>query len=311
MTIQDSPPGIRPVDFFGSARAVRSNTVNNGGPDPIQGHDVGVFVHDPGRTKNKRILLGQFTGISIDVNWTALPYVAVGSRGATFFDEEILTSAELVKGMLSPHVFRDTFGFKKLAEVNRYLRSARLDLEFVMDPVDWTALDESSRVFGSAPIDRTPSGKIRLENCKVLMLQIVSQAGKGIVANRWKVVSEAVEATGAGYANLPRDIQRLYKPDGDPVSDMSTKTFFFEGYADLAVTRADLVSPAAQFDSPQLPREGDLLGTAVAVVDTALRIRDVLTGLPPANDLTLGSMTQAVNRQFPGLIPPFLGAGQS
>ena len=71
---------------LGSIRSVRSNTINIGGPDPIQGHDVGVWVEDLGRKGRPNILLGQFTSITIMVKNATEPYRPVGSRQAIYFD---------------------------------------------------------------------------------------------------------------------------------------------------------------------------------------------------------------------------------
>lgn len=309
MTIVDgnvaaNRPRIRPLDAFGSARSVRGSSVNFGGHAPLQGFDAIVTAFDPGR--NREVLLGAFTEITLNVQAIPEVYLAVGSKMPIYLDSEINLQLSMERGLLDALVFQETFGVKTLRPENRYIRQPRLRITFGVDPVDWFALDDPARTFGGAVKERTPSMRVVLDMVKVTHFGLMARAGKSVIATRWDCLPESIEVTGLSYNNIPGGAS-LFKPDGDPVSDLSTKTFFYEGFSDMAVLNPQNILPARDQPWPGLPGASDLLGTAVGLIDGARRLGDIFSEVGAIPNANVGDLAGSFDRHFPGVLPSWLG----
>lgn len=215
--------------------SIASNVVNNGGPAPLQGYDVGVWVEDEAPRANKSTLLGQFTSIIITFKNASEPYIPVGSRQPIYLDGEMQIAFALEKGLLDALVFQQTVGFRRIHQRNRYIRSPRFKITFAMDPVDWMALDEDSHFFGEL-IRRYPSGRFVLEGCKIDNFQVVGTSGKSVVATRWEGVAEGIDVKAHTLEDLPESDQQRLNESGQPKDTPLVPTFYFQGFSDQALT---------------------------------------------------------------------------
>lgn len=228
----------------GARQSINSSTINVGGPDPIQGYDVGVFVQDSGRG-HKDILLGQFTSIQIRVIVAAEPYKCVGYEIPVYLDGEKQITFVLDKGLLDVNVFRETFGFKTYSWLNRYIRSPRFKITFAIDPVDFAVMDEVTKAYGQQ-IQRTPSGRFVLEMAKVNEWGIGSEGGKKVVVTQWQGVAQQIWAEPLTLNNMPGGKRAAYDSAGRPVDPIELPTFFFADYADYASTTPRVVPTSYQ-----------------------------------------------------------------
>jgi len=237
--------GLKPGETIQPA-SVASNTVNVGGLDPIQGYDVGVWVEDIGRG-HQTMLVGQFTSILITVKNASEAYLPVGSKIPVYFDGEIQIAWTMEKGLLDMLVFQETFGFKALDFNNRYYRTPRFKITFAVDPVDWWALDESTRT-PDGSLQRTSAGRFVLDLCKVDTWTLGARAGKDVVATQWTGLAQQIRAIPYTAASMntspafgevsPRagDHSDYFNPDGTPKVPQRVYAFTYRNEAETSTT---------------------------------------------------------------------------
>lgn len=180
------------------AGSITKNMLNIGGADPIQGYDVGVWVHDAGT--GDQILLGQFTSIVVTVRNATEAYMEFGQRYPRYLDGEFQIAFVMEKGLLDLNVFQETFGFKRLARNKRFGRSPRMNITFSSNPVDADVLEEAIGTHldtitrGGGTFTRDVTGRFILEQCKIDSWHFASQAGRQVVATQWQGVAEGFAA---------------------------------------------------------------------------------------------------------------------
>lgn len=220
--------------------SLNAKVLNNGGFDPIQGFDVGIFVKDEG--SGQEILLGQFNTIEVLVKIAAEPYKAVGYNMPIYLDGEIQITFTLEKGLLDINVLEETLGFSKFSYKNGYFRTPRLEIRFVVDPVDAYALSQPSKGLfeykdpshkstseGDNARKRMPSGQFVLREAKIEEWGIGARAGRQVVVNQWRGVAQEIDVTQPDkIPEKPADIKN--KP-------RQTPTFYFNTFADFATTK--------------------------------------------------------------------------
>ncbi len=210
-------------------KSIDSTVLNNGGPDPVQGFDVGVWVEDIGR--GEYVLAGQFTRIVISLKLSAEPYLPVGYRTPIYLDGEMQMSYTLQKGLVDMLVLRETLGFKEINNRHRYIRMPRFKITFFVDPVDWSTLDEMSLQFG-LKIERYSAGVVVLDRCKMDTFHLGAEAGKHVVANEWNGVAEAFKSQPYTQADLPAPHAALLGEDGNPKDVNLVPGFEYTKFAD-------------------------------------------------------------------------------
>lgn len=231
--LKPKPPVVETVT---TKPSINAETVNVGGFDPIQGYDVGVFVTDLG--SKAEVLLGQFTSIEVAIKAAAEPYKAIGYNIPIYLDGEIQINFTLEKGLLDINVLEETLGFSKFSYKNSYFRTPRLEIKFMVDPVDAYALGEPTRgVFGYSNqkskenIDvskRVPAGQFVLRYAKIEDWMLGSRAGKQVVVTQWRGVAQEIEVI--------RPDKIPSKPEVKSKTSRETETFYFNGFADFATT---------------------------------------------------------------------------
>jgi hypothetical protein len=221
------------------AGSISSNTLNIGGADPIQGFDVGVWVHDTG-TKQP-VMLGQFTSIVVTIRNATEAYMEFGQRYPRYLDGEFQIAFVMEKGLLDLNVFQQTFGFKYVSRTKRFGRSPRFDITFAVNPVDADVLEGSIRRDpGSESITRDATGRFILSVCKIDSWHFASTSGRQVIATQWQGVAEGFAAVTSEFSQ----ITGLTTPGltGGPTASTSIpggeKTFyksFADGIASTAI----------------------------------------------------------------------------
>jgi len=182
------------------AGSVGSGVINIGGADPIQGYDVGVWVHDA--QTNKQVLLGQFTSIVVTIRNATEAYMEFGQRYPRYLDGEMQIAYVMEKGLLDLNAFQHTFGFKRITRDKRFGRSPRFTVTFSADPVDAAALEGA---INTDPLQdwasgrRDVTGRFVLEQCKVDSWHFAATAGRQVVATQWQGVAEGFSAVPGDY----------------------------------------------------------------------------------------------------------------
>ncbi len=175
---------------------------DHGGPDPIQGFDVDVWVQDAGNVGNtgsNLVLLGSFTSIVVTVRNATEAYLELNQRIPRYLDGEVQIAWVMEKGMLDIHVLQQTFGFAKMKRDSRFNRSPRFVITFNVFPKDEL---KTSMTLPLSQIEnnmnRQPDGRFVLYNCKVDSWHFAATSGKQVVATQWQGVCEGVEAIPGG-----------------------------------------------------------------------------------------------------------------
>lgn len=224
--------------------SIKGSVLNNNGPQPLQGFDVGVWVHDDGR--NKTVLLGQFTSILLTIRVGTELYLGANQRQATLLDGEFYIAFDLEKGLISSDVIQETLGFKVFSKDNVYLRSPRFTITFALDPVDWNALGDNSLQFGQV-ISRYPAGSIALTGCKMDTLMIAATGGKSVAANKWRGLCEGLITDTQTLARLETehpDAKLEFDANGNAYDITKVRTFAYSSYSDQASTYFPLWEPS-------------------------------------------------------------------
>lgn len=119
--------------------------MDHGGPDPIQGFDVDVWVQRPDLMsrgfgapihpfdsvhQGGYVLLGSFTGIKLFIRNGTEQYLEFDSRVPLYFDGEMQFLFQLEKGLVSMDFLEETFGAAVLGTRVMYSRLPRLNITF-------------------------------------------------------------------------------------------------------------------------------------------------------------------------------------
>lgn len=234
------------------AGSVGSGVLNIGGADPIQGYDVGVWVHDA--QTNDKLLLGQFTSIVVTIRNATEAYMEFGQRYPRYLDGEMQIAFVMEKGLLDLNAFQHTFGFKRITRDKRFGRSPRFTVTFSADPVDAAALEGA---IATDPLEdwsgkrRDVTGRFVLEQCKVDSWHFAATAGRQVVATQWQGVAEGFSAVPADYSTstdlktpMPtssQDIRGIGFDDasfrGNQPDAISTTNQAIGGYGDSTTAR--------------------------------------------------------------------------
>lgn len=182
------------------AGSIKPTMLNQGGADPIQGYDVGVWIHDQGT--NGKVLLGQFTSIVITVRNATEVYLEMGQRYPRYLDGEFQIAFVLEKGLLDINVFQQTFGFSQLSRRKRFGRSPRFEITFTMNPVDADVLEASINDLSSTNISRDVTGRFVLETAKVDSWHIAATSGRHVVATQWQGIAEGMSAISSDFSQI-------------------------------------------------------------------------------------------------------------
>lgn len=169
-----------------------------GGPDPIQGFDVDVWVQDQSRAQGSTsnlILLGSFTSIVVTIRNATEAYLELNQRVPRYLDGEVQMAWVMEKGMLDLNVLRQTFGFGEISRNKRFNRSPRFQITFNVSTYDELKSSFSTFVNGGELKDqpRTVSGRIVLDQCKVDSWHFAATSGKQVVATQWQGVCESIK----------------------------------------------------------------------------------------------------------------------
>ena len=179
-----------------------SGIMNHGGPDPIQGFDVDVWVQDMGQAgdvtslSSGLVLLGSFTSIVVTVRNATEAYLELNQRIPRYLDGEVQIAWVMEKGLLDVNVLRQTFGFDKMKRDVRFNRSPRFAITFNVD--SYGELGTSFQVGGQNTLQnsglRDAKGRFILYYCKVDSWHMAATSGKQVVATQWQGVAEGIES---------------------------------------------------------------------------------------------------------------------
>ncbi len=153
-----------------------AKVTDHGGPDPIQGYDVDVWVqrqdlitvNSPTQGDSHNIggmvLLGSFTGIKVQIRTASEVYLEYDSRNPVYMDGETQILFTLEKGLIDMNVITETFGASVLGRRASYNVMPRFNITFNVNTVSYTANGQpfselNSRVnYGQMPnFDQFPS----------------------------------------------------------------------------------------------------------------------------------------------------------
>jgi len=222
------------------AGSVGNNVLNIGGADPIQGYDVGVWVHDA--QNGNKLLLGQFTSIVVTIRNATEAYMEFGQRYPRYLDGEMQIAFVMEKGLLDLNAFQETFGFKRITRDKRFGRSPRFTVTFSADPVDAAALEES---IANDPLQdwgaggrRDVTGRFVLEQCKVDSWHFAATAGRQVVATQWQGVAEGFAAVPGDYS-VSTDLQTPEAQDGQTIRNTKFSNASFTGGNPDAIATTD------------------------------------------------------------------------
>lgn len=181
------------------AGSIKSNMLNQGGADPLQGFDVGVWVAD--QATGGKVLLGQFTSLVLTVRNATEIYMEMGSRFPRYLDGEFQIAFVLEKGLLDVNVFQQTFGFNQVTRRKRFGRSPRFEITFTMNPVDADVLEGNTlSAMDQAVISRDVTGRFVLETAKIDSWHLAATSGRHVVAVQWQGVAEGFSAITSDYS---------------------------------------------------------------------------------------------------------------
>lgn len=183
------------------AGSIKAAMLNQGGADPLQGFDVGVWVHD--QANNNPVLLGQFTSIVITVRNATEVYLEMGQRYPRYLDGEFQIAFVLEKGLLDINVFQQTFGFSQVSRRKRFGRSPRFEITFTMNPVDADILEAPiTDLAKNTVINRDVTGRFVLETAKIDSWHIAATSGRHVVATQWQGIAEGISAITSDYSEI-------------------------------------------------------------------------------------------------------------
>lgn len=179
------------------AGSISNRTVNIGGPDPVQGFDVGVWIYDG--SDDSRVMMAQFTSIVVTVRNATEAYIEFGQRVPRYLDGEFQIAFVLEKGLLDINVFQQTTGFKSITRNKRMGRSPRFTIVFAVQPVDADVLEAGNiSALDNGAMDRDMTGRFILQQCKIDSWHFAATSGRQVVATQWQGVAE-------GYDAIPGD----------------------------------------------------------------------------------------------------------
>lgn len=181
------------------AGSIKSNMLNQGGADPLQGFDVGVWVAD--QSSGGKVLLGQFTSVVMTVRNATEIYLEMGQRYPRYLDGEFQIAYVLEKGLLDVNVFQQTFGFNQLTRRKRFGRSPRFEITFSMNPVDADVLEaDINSIDQSGTWRRDVTGRFVLETAKIDSWHLAATSGRHVVAIQWQGVAEGFTSITSDYS---------------------------------------------------------------------------------------------------------------
>lgn len=189
------------------------DVMDHGGPDPIQGFDVDVWVMDgsrsgadtavPGSASNM-VLLGSFTSIVVTIRNATEAYLELNQRIPRYLDGEVQMAWVMEKGMVDLYALRQTFGFDRMRRKYRFNRSPRFLITFnvttngeLKDTLTKTSSNVGGLIENGSGVwdtmKRTTTGRYLLYNAKVDSWHFAATSGKQVVANQWQGVCEGIE----------------------------------------------------------------------------------------------------------------------
>ena len=178
--------------------------MDHGGPDPIQGFDVDVWVQDPSRNDlnvnglvspgdqaGSLVLLGSFTSIVVTMRNATEAYMELNQRMPRYLDGEFQIAWVMEKGMLDIWMFKQTFGFSTIRRNIRFNRSPRFVITFQSNTNgELHPVIHTPNLTYTNNVVRQTDGRIALYMCKPDSLHIAATAGKQVVASQWQGVAE-------------------------------------------------------------------------------------------------------------------------
>jgi hypothetical protein len=190
-----------------------NSVMDHGGPDPIQGFDVDVWVQDPTRytagtggaapspgAAGGLILLGSFTSIVVTVRNATEAYMELNQRMPRYLDGEVQIAWVMEKGLLDIWSFKQTFGFSMMRRNQRFNRSPRFVITFQSNTAgELNSSVNTSNTNYMTNMIRQPDGRFVLYMCKVDSWHFAATAGKQVVASQWQGVSEGLGTIGSVY----------------------------------------------------------------------------------------------------------------
>lgn len=198
--------------------------VDHGGPDPIQGYDVEIWVqrldlvegsakrilfgagndaNDTQLTSGGMVLLGQFTSFSSLIRTSSEAYLEYDSRVPIYFDGENQILFKMEKGLINMDVFRETFGVSVLGRRTTYNLLPRFNITINVNTVSFNErtnqyeLELNNKVpFGAGLIDftRHTNGRFVLKQAKIDAFNIEAQAGKHVLITTWTGSAEEFDS---------------------------------------------------------------------------------------------------------------------
>lgn len=294
---------------------------DHGGPDPIQGYDVEIWVQRPdlvtsvynlyngrdmfdtNRTMGGMILLGQFTGIAVTIRTTVESYMEYDSRTPVYMDGEVQIQWRLEKGLVNMDVFKETFGTLLLGRRVSYNLLPRFNITFNVNTISYDQEQQAyvpelnQRVDYAADglpgpggtyskglqFSRKANGRFVLKNCKLDTFHLEATAGKQVVANSWSGVADEI----VSLAGDPPQMSRV-----DPTGSIDARLDGNYVDAKKSVYGALDTAPAYRSDT-RLP--------AADIKDKALRAQQkadalaIRSGLGSLLGPTLGDLGIDVN----------------
>jgi hypothetical protein len=127
-------------------------TTDFGGPDPIQGYDVDIWVQrldlataglgdtppsDTNLAFGGQVLLGSFTNIKLMIRNSTEAYLEWDSRNPIYFDGETQIAFSLEKGLIDMDVLRETFGVSVFGYRTSYNLLPRMNITFNVNTVSY------------------------------------------------------------------------------------------------------------------------------------------------------------------------------
>lgn len=187
-----------------------ANVMDHGGPDPIQGFDVDVWVQDASRVgtggASNLVLLGSFTSIVVTIRNATEAYLELNQRIPRYLDGEVQIAWVMEKGMVDLYALRQTFGFDRMRRKYRFNRSPRFVITFNVNTAgelnnvrSEAGVINANSDIGNTQILRETNGRYLLWNAKVDSWHFAATSGKQVVANQWQGVCEGIEFIGGQF----------------------------------------------------------------------------------------------------------------
>lgn len=182
---------------------------DHGGPDPIQGFDVDVWVQDQSSsgddpTAGNLILAGSFTSIVVTIRNATEAYLELNQRIPRYLDGEVQIAWVMEKGLLDINVIKQTFGFSNMDRATRFNRSPRFTITFNVNDSNELNTTGIGTPYSSImdKVSRMPEGRFILSHAKVDSWHFAATSGKQVVATQWQGVAEGIKTLGTAVKNI-------------------------------------------------------------------------------------------------------------